>query len=272
MNTFPPRLHVLLASRSDSAVILRRGPSKRVCSILWNRRNDTFSVGQWLHGRIYERRSDLSPDGKYLIYFAMNGRWTSRTGGSWTAISRAPYLKAIVLLGKGDCWHGGGMFTAPRTYWLNDGYGHNPLTVSTEVRRDLDYRPVASYGGECPNVYFQRLQRDGWTLRSEASDRSRDVFEKSLPNGWLLRKLAHAQVHPDPGKSCYWDAHELEHPLSGQRIDGATWEWADLDSRRVVYAERGCLYAIKLTHRGASPASLIVDLGPLSFEPIKAPY
>jgi cytochrome bd-type quinol oxidase subunit 2 len=30
-------------------------------------------VGQWLKGRIYERRSDLSPDGKHLIYFAMNG-------------------------------------------------------------------------------------------------------------------------------------------------------------------------------------------------------
>jgi hypothetical protein len=71
---FPPRLHVLLARDTPYAVILPRGPSKTTCSIGWDRRNDTFTIGQWLRGRIYERRSDLSPDGKHLIYFAMNGR------------------------------------------------------------------------------------------------------------------------------------------------------------------------------------------------------
>lgn len=272
MPSFPPRLHVLLAKHGETGIILRRGPSKSICSIAWNRRRDTFSVGQWLRGRIYERRSDLSPDGKYLIYFAMNGRTRSETGGSWTAISHAPYLKAIVLLGKGDCWHGGGLFTGPRTYWLNDGYGHRVLSQSSEVRRDLEYRPAANYGGECPHVYYNRLQRDGWTLRTEVSTRGCDVFEKTLPNGWLLRKFAHAQVHPGPGKSCYWDAHELEHPLSGERIEGPSWEWADLDSRRVVYTEGGCLYEIKLVSRGALTKTLLADFGPLRFEAIQAPY
>jgi len=42
----------------------------------------------------------------------MNGHWGSATGGSWTAISRAPWLRALVLFGKGDCWHGGGLFTS----------------------------------------------------------------------------------------------------------------------------------------------------------------
>ena len=40
----------------------------------------------------------------------MNGHWGSETGGSWTAISKAPYLKALTLYGKGDCWNGGGLF------------------------------------------------------------------------------------------------------------------------------------------------------------------
>ncbi len=272
MATFPPRLHVLLAAKADVGIILRRGPSKSVCSIAWDRRRDTFSVGQWLRGRIYERRADLSPDGKYLIYFAMNGRSGSPTGGSWTAISRAPYLKAIVLLGKGDCWHGGGLFTGPRTYWLNDGYGHKPLSTSTEERRDVDYRPLAHNGGECPGVYFLRLQRDGWTLVREASKRDCMVFEKTLQNGWLLRKQAHAQIHSDPGKGCYWDEHELEHPASGQRIAGPKWEWADLDSRRLVYSEGGCLFAAKLSHREPFAPTLLADFSDWKFEAIRAPY
>jgi hypothetical protein len=272
MTSFPPRLHVLLAQSAEVGVILRRGPSKSVCCIAWDRRKDRFTVGQWLRGRIYERRSDLSPDGKYLIYFAMNGRSRSPTGGSWTAISRAPYLKAVVLFGKGDCWHGGGLFTGPRRYWLNDGYGHRPLTLSSEVQRDLDYRPAANYGGECPHPYYQRLQRDGWTLRQDRSERGRDVFEKPLPHGWLLRKQAHAQLAKDPGKGCYWDSHELEHPASGQQIDGAKWEWADLDSRRLVYAEGGGLYELQLSSRGPTSPTLLADFSGLQFEAIKAPY
>src|SRR5262252_8905258 len=106
----PPWLHVLLARRARVGVVLRRGPSRSVCAIGWDRDRDTFEIGQWLRGRIYERRSDLSPDGQYMIYFAMDGRWSSRTRGAWTAISIAPHLKAIALYAKGDCWHGGGLF------------------------------------------------------------------------------------------------------------------------------------------------------------------
>ena len=272
MARFPARLHGLLAAQADIGVILRRGPSKSVCSIAWDRRRDTFSVGQWLRGRIYERRSDLSPDGRHLIYFAMNGRPKSPTGGSWTAISRAPYLKAIVLLGKGDCWHGGGLFTGPRRYFLNDGYGHKVLRESSEVQRDKTYRPIAHYGGECPGVYYVRLQRDGWTLVAERSQRDLVVFEKPLPHGWILRKRAHAEIGAPPGRGCYWDEHELAHPKEGQLVDGSTWEWAELDSRRLVYASAGCLYACKLAKSGLAAPELLADFNDLKFTACAAPY
>src|SRR5215471_5847626 len=101
MGAFPARLHVLLARDTRLGVVIRRGPSRSVCTLLWNRKTDEFTMGQWLRGRIYERRSDLSPDGKHLIYFAMNGKWTSEAKGSWTAISQAPFLKAVALYAKG---------------------------------------------------------------------------------------------------------------------------------------------------------------------------
>jgi hypothetical protein len=271
MARFPARLHGLLAAQAEIGVILRRGPSKSVCAIAWDRRRDTFSVGQWLRGRIYERRSDLSPDGKHLIYFAMNGRANSPTGGSWTAISRAPYLKAIVLLGKGDCWHGGGFFTAPRRYLLNDGYGHKLLRDSSEVQRDTSYRPTESYGGECPGVYYLRLQRDGWRLLSERSQRDLVVFEKPLPHGLVLRKRAHAEIGAPPGRGCYWDEHEVE-SRDGQIINGQSWEWAELDSRRLVYASAGCLYACKLGRAGLAAPELLADFNDLKFTALAAPY
>jgi hypothetical protein len=71
---FPARLHVLLASQARAGVVFRRGPVNAVCTIGWNLETDKFELGQWLRGRIYERRGDLSPDGRHLIYFARGGR------------------------------------------------------------------------------------------------------------------------------------------------------------------------------------------------------
>ena len=157
--TFPARLHILLARDKPLGVIFRRGPSKKVCTFLWDLTNHSFTLGQWLKGKIYERRSDLSPNGKYLIYFAMNGKWNSETRGSWTAISRAPWLHAIELYGKGDCWEGGGLFLSSNEFWLNDRY-FSPkgiLRNSPELTRNDKYSPTEKFGAECTGVYYNRL-------------------------------------------------------------------------------------------------------------------
>jgi hypothetical protein len=171
MPRFPARLHVLPARDAPVGLVIRRGPSKQVCTVLWNRKNDEFALGQWFKGRIYERRCDLSPDGKHFIYFAMNGRWHSEVKGSWTAISRTPYLKAIALLSKGDCWHGGGLFTRNYRYWLNDGCGHEEFTKTREVVRDTRFKPKEYFGGECPGVYYPQLMRDGWEFTGVSTSR-----------------------------------------------------------------------------------------------------
>ena len=70
----PARLHVILAREAPKAVVFRKGPSNRVCTVGWDLEHDTFTPGQWLKGRIYEYRSDLSPDGELLLYFAADFR------------------------------------------------------------------------------------------------------------------------------------------------------------------------------------------------------
>lgn len=274
MPRFPARLHVLLASRAQKGLVIRRGPSGQVATILWDRRRDRFELGQWLKGRIYERRCDLSPEGTHLLYFAMNGHWQSEGRGAWTAISRAPYLKALGFFPKGDCWHGGGLFTGKKTYWLNDGYGHEVKLDTKEVVRDTGYRPSPTFGGECPGVYYHRLQRDGWTyVRHDKREdwKSVDVFERSLPHGWLLRKIAHAEVGAPPGKGCYWDKHELVDP-AGAATAHPDWEWADLDDTRLVFAQDGKLHASGISRLGVAEPRVLHDFTPMTFEARVAPY
>jgi hypothetical protein len=274
MPSFPARLHILLARDAPLGVVLRRGPSNHVCTLLWDRRDDSFRLGQWLKGRIYERRCDLSPDGKYLIYFAMNGRWNSETKGSWTAISRAPYLKALALFPKGDCWNGGGLFTGKDTYWMNHDGEDSVLFDHSRMHRDLKYRSKGAFGGECEGVYVPRLLRDGWTLveRKQVGWTRKTRFEKPLRGGWILRKIAHGEIGSPPGKGCYWDEHEVVHPASGQRISGADWEWAEVDGERLVWAAGGKLFAGTIAEDGSLEERLLHDFNEMTFEAIEAPY
>ncbi len=56
------------------------------------------------------------------------------------------------------------------------------------------------YGDECLTVYYNRLQRDGWKLRSE-DHQGAFLFERALPNSWVLRKLAFAEIGARPGEA-----------------------------------------------------------------------
>ena len=268
---FPARLHVLLARNAKVGLVIRRGPSKSVCTLLWIRQNDTFKLGQWMRGRIYERRSDLSPDGKHLIYFTMNGRWESETKGAWTAISRTPYLKAIDLYAKGDCWHGGGLFLSNREFWLNDGRGHTELKKSSRLRRNANGHPKVSFGGECLNVYYNRLMRDGWVMSDEGFQEV-TLFEKELPKGWTLRKFAFSELNAPAGRGCYWDAHELRQESTNTVLAFPEWEWADYVDGRVVFAAEGQLRAAQLSRGKLSGEKLLYDFNKMKFEAIAAPY
>jgi len=271
--TFPARLHVLLASKAPYGVVFRRGPVNAVCTVGWNRKTDEFQLGQWLRGRIYERRADLSPDGRHLIYFARGGRRHQETKGSWTAISRAPWLHAITLFGKGDCWQGGGLFTSNQKYWLNGC--HFGVRDSSKLVEDVQYKPEGAFGAECPSVYYRRLLRDGWSLEITVGPGRVSpctVFSKPLPHGWMLRKFAYADATHPQGTSVYWDEHELEHPKRKALLAVPKWEWADLDGSTLVWAEKGILYRASMKPSGPADAKILYDFNPMRFEARAAPY
>ena len=276
MARHPARVHIIFAREADYAVIIRRGPSKKVCTIGWDLKKNTFKLGQWLKGRIYERRCDLSPDGKHFIYFALNGKWDSETEGSWTAISRTPYLKALGLWSNGSGWNGGGLFMKNNKIWLNEFmYGSSKLQHPHGFTKTKKYPFNEYYGGECPGVYYLRLQRDGWNLVRHARSGSDDgftVFEKELPKSWTLEKKAHATINHPVGKGCYYDTHRLVHKERGLTFDYPDWEWADLTKGRLVWVDKGVLYKAQITSKGVGYERELYDFNPMEFERLSAPY
>lgn len=117
----PCRLALVIAAEAPIAVILRRGPTRWVEVVRWNTADDTFEYGQWFHGRIYEERCGLSPDGALFVYAArQHGRIDEASGylASFTAVSKPPYLTALAMWPADSTWGGGGRFTGLRTLRL----------------------------------------------------------------------------------------------------------------------------------------------------------
>lgn len=119
MDKPPCRLFVIPARDAPFAVILRRGPSKWYHLIRWQTERDAFEEGAWFHGRIYEERCDLSPDGSLFVYFCHGGALRPGYTDAWTAVSRAPWLYALGLWPWGSTWGGGGRFLDNRRLKLH---------------------------------------------------------------------------------------------------------------------------------------------------------
>lgn len=275
MEIFPARVHVILARDVACGIIIRRGPSRSVCTMGWDREQDKFQLGQWLRGRIYERRSDVSPDGKHFIYFARNGKGRGQVKESWTAISRAPDLKAIGLWSNGSTWNGGGLFMSNTSYWMNTpGFlgDHEAHLTPRNLREYKKFPFHKSYGGECPGVYYIRLQRDGWRLLHHFNDEDSDgvsTFEKPLPGDWVLRKISHATLDRPPGRGSYYDTHSLIQTIRGITLDFPEWEWADWDRERIVWIDKGVLFSAALDSDGLSSIRSLYDFNPMTFENIR---
>lgn len=260
MTTFPARLHVLLASENDSALVIRRGPSKQVCTLGWNRADDTFALGQWLKGTIYPPSCDLSPDGRHFLYNASKyGRHPDEIG-SYTVLSRAPFLKKLHLWGT--CV-GGGVFldntcfriysaTEPTTFRLPD-------FAPVETQTPSDKRGFVAEG-----VRSFRLQRDGWISPPDYDGR-RALWHKTLGEWTLAFFIYHWGKHKH-------DFYELRHDASDQVVASGEWNWADFDAprQRLCLARDGQLWALDL--KLGAQQTLIHDFNAMTFEPIEAPY
>ncbi len=262
----PPRLHVLTAEASNDAVILRRGPTRQVASIGWDRTTDAFELGQWFNGRIYEHRSDLSPDGRHLIYFAGKGGSPDGRPPWWTAISRAPYLHAVAFLPQTDTWFGGGAFTETGEVFLNGG-ATLPDGADGLVQARLDAFPHGTDGFHMGALHAATMVRRGW--KSDAVPGYGVKLWRALETGWQI-ELTFTVGEAD--RSIIANRYALACHAQA-RVEYPGWEWAEAWHDGLHFAEQGALHFARIGRDGRLlDRRLIRDFSDMTFERLRAPY
>lgn len=279
----PPatRIFGVLARAAPRVVLIRRGPSKRVLLLTWDTNRHEFHAGQWLKGRIYEERCDLSPRGEKFIYLAANHKGKL---GTWTAVSRPPYLTALVLWPNMGTWGGGGLFESEHVIALNNQYGLKPAE-GFRLPRDMRAVPIGRWmgHGEDDPIRTVRMERDGWRLADPgecAGYRSggRYNFEFTRPERWqkrlrgiiLERRLLGIHEHDGPSRA---REHHLLDPDGNLLMDLGASDWADWSPvGELLFARGGRVYRIVMRTDGSpqEPEELI-DLRALRFEEVPPP-
>ena len=245
----PCRLFVYLAREAPVAVVLRRGPTDWARLSLWRTDTDTFEHGQWFHGRIYERRSDISADGSRFVYFALKigGRRGTHPQwqDSWVAISRPPRFTARALWFIGGTYCTGGFFPEDKAVWiaaLNQppDVGELPDDWELSTSRDLYIDHTNNWPER--TVYQNRLHRDGWEPIDEGST---EGWQRENPAG--VGRLVMAERDFD--FQAYGGPYVVEYSLTSEGrellpLGRATW--ADWDQNgRLVIAQDGQLTVVE---------------------------
>ena len=238
----------------------------------WDRVGNGFTPGQGFRGRVYERRCDLSPDGRRFVYFAARHgprRDPDGIGEAWTAISRPPNFTALALWTNLSIWYGGGVFKAERTVLLDVTCSLEPHLIFPVKRLKVGHCPAKSAPWE------QRLLNGGWRLvergfdpRTERRIGLREIWKKphSRELMTLHRQIEESEFHsPDgPYRETIWlEAADNLLPLADAR-------WADCDRNRLVFTRAGALWQATVEH-GALTENQLFDFNSLRPREITAP-
>lgn len=122
-----PRLYGIAATCAPVVAVLRRGPSAWCHVGRWDVEQGTYEGGAWLHGRLYPQRCDVSPDGRWLLYFAHDASASWGLGWTYVAISRLPWLYALAAWGTAGTWSRGAHFVDDPSVRLAEEPGHGSV-------------------------------------------------------------------------------------------------------------------------------------------------
>lgn len=258
-----PSLYCIIAREAGTAVIFRRGPSKQVRLIGWDLATGTVNPGQWFKGRIYAEKSDLSPSGNSLVYYAAKFSTRDET---WIALSTPPYLTAHTVWPADGTWNIQSLFETDTRLALATYRSDSSITpiAGTTVPTGLtvERRPWPGYF--YVRADHDRLLRDGWHVESgDPIYRSRDpdpslVYAKSIDAKHQLRVTANLR---------------RAHTHTVVADDGSTEElraeWADVHDGQLYFSDGGRLLTAQ-PQRLTKP-TLIADFTDMVFEEVVAP-
>ena len=102
-----PRLYCIAASNAPIVAVLRRGPTAWAHVGRWELDPPAYVPGSWLHATLYPQRCDLSADGRWLAYFALDASARWAPGDTYVALSRLPWVTALAAWGTHGTWSRG---------------------------------------------------------------------------------------------------------------------------------------------------------------------
>jgi len=167
-----PRIYCIPAAEAPVVAVFRRGPSDWSHVGRWDLSKGRFESGAWLRGRVFPRRSDLSPDGRLLCYFAHKPTAKWEHGEAYVAISKLPWLTALHAFGTCGTWTRGYYFSAK-------GSCENSEDAKLSIPFGLRSIPMAQFATELRHGWEEapdspkRLPDDAWDERRNARMRKR---------------------------------------------------------------------------------------------------
>jgi hypothetical protein len=271
MATAPPRLFGIPASRAPIVAVLRRGPSAWSQVGKWDVERGVYEPGAWIRANLYPQRCDLSPDGRWLCYFTLKASARWKVGPTYIAISRLPWLTALVAWGTCGTWTRGLHFVADRTVWQVQAPAEGDAGPCRKKLGLALTRPAA----------FAVERRRGWTetpetpLRREGDlwdERRAVTMEKPHPRAGVRARLR-VQGHFAAFRSSLPGEerdvrYELVEDAGTTPLDDVQWADWDAEGRLLVATIDGALQIRTRSRAGAKPRSEI-DL--TAFTPSPSP-
>jgi len=231
----------------------------------------TYEPGAWLRGTIYPQRCDLSLDGRFFVYFAMQASATWELGCMYVAISRLPWLTALAAWGTSGTWTRGCHFV-PDADVLEVSEPEHGTVLRDRLRAGLALTRPASFAVE---------RRRGWVESDDSPPRDpQDMWDER-------RALTLRMTKPQPGSSDvrlevtggyaafrsrgYSDEVSYDVIAGGERLplDALQWaEWAP-DGNLLVATDAGRL-EVREPSEWRGPGTVVADLAtqqPQAVEP-----
>jgi hypothetical protein len=273
-NDAPCRLFVYLAREAPIAVVLRRGPSDWTQLSLWHTDTDAIEAGQWLKGRVYERRCDVSAGGSLFAAFVRQSG-AARPGqpkgaDTWVAVSRPPYFTALALWFIGGTYHTGAFFPDRDSLWTGfqdaaPDIGEVPSWLKLTAPSNIPYVDRSQEWTD-RTVHFNRLLRDGWQRLDDDVYRTKwQHRHPSRPQTLLMtQQFESFQEYGGP----YVTEYELRDDTdrTTQSLGWASWAGWDQQGR-LVLSQDGRL----LAWSAAAGFSEIADLNDAAPDPQPSP-
>lgn len=268
MTPVPPRIYCITATEASTAAVFRRGPTSWSHVGQWDLGALRYEPDAWLGGRIFPRRCDLSPDGRFLSYFAhkLSAAW--ELGEAYVAISKLPWLTALHAFPTCGTWTRGYFFTKDASEHAFEipgfpiAYRLQPIPAvqfATERRRGWEEAP------DCP----PRDPRDAWDERRNAR------MQKRQPGGHrvlCVESTGHAggEFRTEQAVDGLRVRYSLEADGQLTLLDDLQWADWDQNGRLLVTTRTGRL---QIWHLGSGSEQTVFeeDLALLEPKPVPAP-